>query len=132
MTPEPIFDLWGRRVWVAGHRGMVGSAAVRRLEDEPIGQLITATSDELDLRRQADVEAFVEETRPELLILATVRVGGIQANRTRQADFMNDNVMIAANYIQATHRAGMEKVVNLGSSCMYPREVPSRCVRSIC
>lgn len=121
---EPDFDLTGRRVWVAGHRGMVGSAVVRRLQGEPVGELITATSAEVDLRRQSEVEALVEETRPEVVILAAARVGGIQANRSRQADFLYDNLMIAANCIQAAWRGGVAKMVNLSSSCAYPRQAP--------
>jgi GDP-L-fucose synthase len=121
---RPVFDLQAKRVWVAGHRGMVGSAVVRALEHEPIGQLITATSTQLDLRRQADTESFVMETRPDLAILAAARVGGIQANRSAQAEFLYDNLMIAANCLEACRLAGVAKVVVLGSSCIYPRDSP--------
>ncbi len=117
-------DLKGKRVWVAGHRGLVGSALVRRLETEPIGTLITASSAELDLRRQAEAEAFVSETRPEIVLMAAAKVGGIHANRTAQAEFLYDNLMISANVIEASRRAGVEKLVLLGSSCIYPREAP--------
>ena len=115
-------DLAGKRVWVAGHRGLVGSALVRRLDREPIGELIIATSSQLDLRRQSETEAFVTDRKPEIVILAAARVGGINANRLSQAEFLYDNLMIAANVIDATHRHGVEKVVVLGSSCIYPRE----------
>lgn len=115
-------DLDGKRIWVAGHRGLVGSALVRRLDREPIAELITATSSELDLRRQSEAEAFVADRRPEIVVLAAARVGGINANRLAQAEFLYDNLMIAANVIEATYQHGVEKVVVLGSSCIYPRE----------
>jgi GDP-L-fucose synthase len=121
---ETEFDLTGARVWVAGHRGMVGSAVVRRLADEPVGELITASSAEVDLTRQADTEAFVGDTRPDVAIIAAAKVGGINANRSAQAEFLYDNLMIAANTVQAAHRAGVRKVVMLGSSCIYPRDAP--------
>lgn len=122
--PELVYDITGKRIWVAGHTGMVGSAVLRRLASEPIGEVITAGSKELDLRRQADVEAFVEETRPHVLILAAAKVGGIHANRVAQAEFLYDNLMIAANCMEAARRYGIEKVVNLGSSCIYPKHAP--------
>jgi GDP-L-fucose synthase len=117
-----VVDLKGKRVWVAGHRGLVGSALVRRLEAEPIESLSTATSAEVDLRRQADTEAFVSATRPDIVFLAAARVGGIHANRSAQAEFLYDNLMISANVIEACRRVGVEKLVVLGSSCIYPRE----------
>lgn len=121
MTPaSDILD--GARVWVAGHRGMVGSAVVRRLAKEPIAAIISATSSELDLRRQADVEAFVEEHRPDMLVLAAAKVGGIHANRSFQGEFLYDNLMIAANCIEAARRHVVKRSVLLGSSCIYPRD----------
>ena len=117
-------DLRGKRVWVAGHRGLVGSALVRRLERESIGTLITAGSDEVDLRRQVETEAFVRATNPEIVIVAAAVVGGIQANRTAQGRFLYDNLMISANVVEAARRHGVEKLVALGSSCIYPREAP--------
>ena len=121
---EQVYDIAGKRVWVAGHRGMVGSAIVRRLGDEPIGELITATSAEVDLTRQEPTEAFVARTRPEVVVMAAARVGGIEANRTRQAEFLYENLMIAANVTEAAYRGGVERLVVLGSSCIYPREAP--------
>jgi len=121
---QPLFDLNAKRVWVAGHRGMVGSAVVRRLAQEPIGELITATSSEVDLRRQSETEGFVNDVKPEVAIIAAAKVGGIHANRTAQADFLYDNVMIATNCLNACRLAGVDKVVVLGSSCIYPRESP--------
>jgi GDP-L-fucose synthase len=118
------FPLEGKRVWVAGHRGMVGSAVVRRLEREPIATLLTASSSEVDLRRQEPTERFVEDARPDVVVLAAAKVGGIEANRTRQAEFLYDNLMIAANVIEASRRAGVERLVALGSSCIYPRAAP--------
>jgi len=116
------YDLTGKRVWVAGHRGLVGSALIRRLEREPIEGLITSTSAELDLRRQEPTEAFVARTRPDVVLLAAATVGGINANRLRQGEFLYDNLMIAANVIEGARRAGVEKLVVLGSSCIYPRQ----------
>jgi GDP-L-fucose synthase len=124
VTDGGVYDLAGKRVWVAGHRGMVGSAIARRLADEPLGELITATSAEVDLRRQAATEAFVDATRPDVVVLAAAKVGGIEANRTHQADFLYENLMIAANVVEAAHRSGVERVLLLGSSCVYPREAP--------
>lgn len=101
---------------------MVGSAVVRRIENEPIGDLITATSAEVDLRRQSETERFVSDARPEVAFIAAAKVGGIHANRSAQADFLYENLMIGANCLNACRLAGVEKVVVLGSSCIYPRE----------
>jgi GDP-L-fucose synthase len=116
-----LFPLRGRRIYVAGHRGMVGSACVRRLAAEGC-ELITASRERLDLRRQADVETFMTETRPDAVVVAAARVGGIMANNTMPADFLYDNLMIEANVVHAAHRAGVERLLFLGSSCIYPRE----------
>ncbi|HEX6946673.1 MAG TPA: GDP-L-fucose synthase [Acidimicrobiia bacterium] len=118
------FDITGKDVWVAGHTGMVGSAVVRRLGREPIGRLITAKSSDVDLRRQKETEEFVLTEKPQVAIIAAARVGGIHANRSAQADFLYDNVMISANALRACQLAGVEKVVVLGSSCIYPALAP--------
>jgi GDP-L-fucose synthase len=120
----PLYDLAGKRVWVAGHRGMVGNAITRRMAYEALSELITATSAEVDLRRQSVTEAFVADTRPDVVVLAAARVGGIEANRTQQADFLYDNLMIAANVVEAAKQHGVERVLLLGSSCVYPRDAP--------
>jgi GDP-L-fucose synthase len=117
------FDIAAKRIWVAGHRGMVGAAVVRRLEAEPC-QLILAGREEVDLTRQAEVERWIERQRPDAVILCAARVGGIHANATLPADFLFENLMIAANVINAAHCVGVGRLVNLGSSCMYPREAP--------
>ena len=118
------FDVSGKSVWVAGHTGMVGSAVVRKLADEQISKLLVATSGEVDLRRQEETEEFVMSSRPDAAIVAAAKVGGIEANRTAQADFLYDNLMIAANCLRACQMAGVKKVVVLGSSCIYPAESP--------
>jgi GDP-L-fucose synthase len=117
------FDLVGRRVWVAGHGGMVGRALVRRLERESC-ELVRAPRERVDLRRQATVEAWVAETKPDLIFVAAARVGGIHANDTRPAEFLYDNLMIEANIIEAARTAGTAKLVFLGSSCIYPKFAP--------
>ena len=114
------FDLNGKRVWVAGHRGMVGSAIVRRLARENC-EVITATRHELDLLRQADVEAWMEEKKPDVVFHAAATVGGILANSTRPGEFLYENLSIACNVIHAAKRTGVKKLLFLGSSCIYPR-----------
>lgn len=118
------FDLTGKSVWVAGHRGMVGSAVVRRLQREPLDSLITATSTELDLRRQNETEQFVGDASPDVAVIAAAKVGGIHANRSAQADFLYDNVLIGMNCLRACQLAGVAKIAVLGSSCIYPAEAP--------
>lgn len=120
---EPLFELAGRRVWVAGHRGMVGSALVRRLAAEDC-EIVTAGRDILDLTRQAEVEEWVAEARPDLVFVAAATVGGILANDSRPAEFLYDNLAIETNIIHAAHRAGVAKLIFLGSSCIYPRLAP--------
>lgn len=115
------FDLAGRRIWVAGHRGLVGAALCRRLSLESC-RLVTAGRATLDLRQPAAVDAFVAETRPEAVILAAATVGGIHANATRPADFIYDNLAIQTAVIEAARRHGVARVLLLGSSCIYPRE----------
>lgn len=119
MVAKP-YDLRGKRVWVAGHRGMAGSAIVRRLRSEDC-ECLTAPSSELDLRRQADVEAWVAAKKPDAAFVAAGRVGGIVANDTQPVDFLYDNLLIEANVIATAHRAGVEKLLFLSSSCSYPR-----------
>lgn len=118
------FDLAGKRVWVAGHRGLVGSAVMRRLQFEPIAEMITASSTEVDLRRQVPTEEFVTSCCPDVVIMAAATVGGIEANRSCQAEFLYDNLAIALNSIEAARKVGTKKFVMLGSSCVYPRLAP--------
>ncbi|MDP2010845.1 MAG: NAD-dependent epimerase/dehydratase family protein, partial [Phenylobacterium sp.] len=120
MASEVIYPLAGKRVWVAGHRGMVGAAVVRRLEAEDC-EVLTCSRDEVDLRRQADTSAWIAKTRPDAIFLAAARVGGIGANAAYPADFLFDNLMIEANVIEAAHREGVGKLLFLGSSCIYPK-----------
>ena len=112
------------KIDVAGHRGMVGAAIVRELRRQGYENIVTRTHAELDLTRQADVEAFFAEERPEFVFLAAARVGGIEANRTAPADFMYDNMMLEMNVIHAAWRNGCRKLEFLGSSCIYPRMAP--------
>jgi GDP-L-fucose synthase len=118
-----LYSLKGKRIWVAGHNGMVGSALVRRLNREDC-TVLTASRREHDLRRQSDVDAFMAKARPEAVFLAAARVGGIVANDSRPASFLYDNLMIAANIIEAARTTGVEKLLNLGSTCVYPKFAP--------
>ncbi len=115
-----MYDLRGKRVWVAGHRGMVGSALVRRLAAEEC-DILTADRETLDLIDQASVRAWMARERPDAIFLAAARVGGILANASYPADFLYDNLMIEANIIEAGFRHDVEKLCFLGSSCIYPR-----------
>jgi GDP-L-fucose synthase len=123
MSLEPVFNLKGRRVWVAGHRGMVGSALVRRLSREDC-EILTAGREDLDLTRQSDVRRWVADRRPEAVFVAAARVGGILANDTHPIEFLYENLMIAANVLEASARANVAKLMHLGSSCIYPRHSP--------
>ena len=114
------YNLKGKRVWVAGHRGMVGSAIVRRLAREDC-EIVATDQDAVDLRNQARTAAWVQALRPAAVFLAAAKVGGILANATYPADFLYDNLMIEANIIEACHRADVEKLLFLGSSCVYPK-----------
>lgn len=114
------YELKGKSVWVAGHRGMVGSALVRRLASEGC-EIITAGREQLDLTRQAEVETFIAATRPHAVIIAAARVGGILANATQPAPFLSENLLIQTNILNAAHSNGVEKLLLLGSSCIYPR-----------
>jgi len=112
------------KIYVAGHRGLVGSAIRRKLESEGYENIVVRTSAELDLRRQAEVEKFFDSERPDYVFLAAARVGGILANDTYKAEFIYDNIMIAANVIHSAYKAGVSKLLNLGSSCIYPKLSP--------
>jgi len=118
-----VFDTTGKRIWVAGHRGMVGAAVVRRLSTAGC-EILTVGRDEVDLTRQAEVERWLNKARPDAVIMAAARVGGIHANSTLPADFLFINLMIGANVVNAAHAAGVKRLVNLGSSCMYPVGAP--------
>jgi GDP-L-fucose synthase len=115
-----VFPLTGKRVWIAGHRGMVGSALVRRLAREPC-ELLTVDHDALDLRRQSDVEDWLAHNCPDAVFIAAATVGGILANSTRPAEFVYDNLAIAVNIIHGAARAKVSKLINLGAACIYPR-----------
>ncbi len=116
-----MFELAGKTIWVAGHRGMVGSALVRRLQRDG-HRVLTAGRDRVDLVRQAEVEAFVAAEKPDVVIVAAARVGGIAANAARPVDFLHDNLLIEANIMRAAADARVAKLMFLGSSCIYPRD----------
>ncbi|WP_312408542.1 GDP-L-fucose synthase family protein [Rhizobium sp.] len=118
---KPPFELEGKRVWVAGHRGMVGSALVRLLARENC-EVLTVPRSEVDLRDQAATRSWLEYTKPDAVIMAAARVGGIAANSASPVSFLYDNLMIEANVIEGSARAGVEKLVLLGSTCIYPRD----------
>lgn len=119
-----IYPLKRKRVYVAGHRGMVGAALVRRLESESCAEILTAPRQELDLIEQAQTRDWIHHNKPDAVFIPAAKVGGIYANDTYPADFLYDNIMIASNLIKACHDAGVEKVLFLGSSCIYPRLAP--------
>lgn len=123
MPASSSFELVGRRVYVAGHRGMVGSALVRRLQRESC-TILTAERSEVDLGDQAAVRRWFDLNRPDAVFVAAAKVGGIRANDEFPADFLYDNLMIASNVIDAAHRFGSAKLMFLGSSCIYPRLAP--------
>lgn len=113
------------RIYVAGHQGMVGSAVVRYYQARGRERdLIVRDRQQLDLMRQADVEAFLAQEKPDIVILAAAKVGGIHANNTQRADFIRDNLSIALNVIEGARLAGVPRLLNLGSTCIYPREAP--------
>lgn len=112
------------KIYVAGHKGMVGSAIVRALKKEGYNNIVTRTHAELNLIRQDDVEAFFEEEKPEIVVLAAAKVGGIVANESALADFMYDNMMLEMNVIHAAWKNNCKKLLFLGSSCIYPRLAP--------
>ena len=118
------FNLAGARVWVAVHNAMVGSAVVRRLAQEPVGTVLTADRHSVDLRRQADVERWMVANRPDVIVLAAAKVGGILANDRYPADFLYDNLAIETTIIKAAADQGVAKLLFLGSSCIYPKLAP--------
>ena len=115
------YPLRDKRIWVAGSSGMVGSAIIRRLGAEKPAEILTAPSKQLDLRDQGATQAWVSENKPDAVFMAAAKVGGIHANNTYPAQFLYDNLMMAANVIEASYRAGVEKLLFLGSSCIYPK-----------
>jgi GDP-L-fucose synthase len=117
------FSLTGKKVWVAGHKGMAGSAIVRRLASEQC-DIITAGRETLDLSRQVDVAQWLGDNRPDAIFLAAATVGGILANTTRPAEFIHDNLVIETNVIHGAYKAGVSKLLFLGSSCIYPKMAP--------
>ena len=121
--PDVVYPLSGKRVWVAGHRGMVGQALVRRLKREGC-EVITAGREDADLKRQLEVEDWMGRVKPDAIFLAAAKVGGILANDSYPADFLYDNLIIQANVVEAAYRAGVGKVMLLGSSCIYPKFAP--------
>ncbi len=112
------------RIFIAGHKGMVGSAIVRKLEQKGYKNLVVRTSKELDLREQQKVEEFFQQEKPEYVFLAAARVGGIVANNTFRAEFLYDNLTIQGNVIHQAYKAGVKKLLFLGSSCIYPKMAP--------
>lgn len=123
------FELEGKRVWVAGHRGMVGSAVARRLERENC-TMVFAGRERVDLTRQNEVERFLREEKPDVVIMAAAKVGGILANSQYPADFLYQNMIIEANITHAAHEVGVSKYLFLGSSCIYPKFAPQPIVES--
>ncbi len=115
-----MFDLTGKSVYVAGHRGMVGGAIARQLKDRDC-TVLTATRQELDLLDQAAVFAWMEQAKPDAVVVAAAKVGGILANNDFPADFLYQNLVIETNLIEAAHRAGVDRLLFLGSSCIYPK-----------
>ncbi|MFW6135171.1 MAG: NAD-dependent epimerase/dehydratase family protein, partial [Elusimicrobiota bacterium] len=112
------------KIYVAGHRGLVGSALMRKLKQEGYNNVVTRTSSELDLIRQKPTEEFFKQEQPDYVFLAAAKVGGIMANKTYKAEFIYDNIMIASNVINSSYKYGVKKLLNLGSSCIYPKNCP--------
>ena len=112
------------KLYIAGHNGMVGSALVRRFEREPGVTLVLRTRKELDLTSQSAVEAFYAAEKPDVAIIAAAKVGGIHANNTYPADFLYENLALAANTIHGAYRQGVKRLLFLGSSCIYPKHAP--------
>jgi GDP-L-fucose synthase len=117
-------DLKNKKIYIAGHKGMVGSAITRKLQSGGYENLVTRSLEELDLTRQEQVEKFFEEEKPQVVIIAAAKVGGILANNTYRAEFIYDNLMIESNIIHAAYKNKVEKLIFLGSSCIYPKFAP--------
>lgn len=117
-------DITNKKIYVAGHRGMVGSAVVRALRAEGVDEIVQQTRSELDLTDQLSVNSFFSETKPDVVIFAAAKVGGIHANKTYKAEFMYDNLAMATNTIHAAYQNGVERFLFLGSTCIYPRMAP--------
>ncbi len=120
MIKNKLYEIQDKTIWVAGHNGMVGSAIIRRLARENC-KILTVDSKTLDLRRQEEVERWIKINKPNIIIDAAAKVGGIHANTAMPAEFLYDNLMVEANIIHAAHQTGVEKLILLGSSCIYPR-----------
>ena len=120
MSVNNSIELKGKKIWIAGHKGMVGSALIRRLDGEGC-TLLTTDRKTTDLIRQAEVEQWMTANKPDMLIVAAAKVGGILANDTYPADFLYDNLMIEANIINAAHKSDVDRILFLGSSCIYPK-----------
>ncbi|MCI5048532.1 MAG: GDP-L-fucose synthase [Aquisalinus sp.] len=121
---QDIYSLSGKKVWVTGHRGMVGGALVRRLASEECADILTTSRAEVDLRRQQAVEEWITANKPDAVFISAAKVGGIMANDTYPAEFLYDNLMITSNIIEASYRSGVQKLMFLGSSCIYPKFAP--------
>lgn len=124
MSFKTHYNLNGKRVWVSGHQGMVGSALIRRLKSESCKEILTTTRQEVDLCDQLAVNSWMKQNRPDTVIIAAAKVGGIHANNTYPAEFLYQNLTIASNIIHAAHITGVEKLLFLGSSCIYPKFAP--------
>jgi GDP-L-fucose synthase len=126
---ETAMELTEKKIWVAGHRGMVGSAVVRRLAREN-SEVITASRSEVNLLHQKDVESFFDNNKPDIVVLAAAKVGGILANNDYPADFLYENLAIQTNVIESSFRHGVKKLLILGSSCIYPKMAPQPIVEN--
>ena len=116
-----MVDYKSHKIYIAGHKGMVGSAITRELESAGYKNLIYKNFSELDLTRQVEVEKFFNKEKPQVVIIAAAKVGGILANNTYRAEFIYDNLMIESNLINSSYKAGVQKLIFLGSSCIYPK-----------
>ena len=120
------------KIYIAGHSGMVGSAIIRKLKEDGFNNLILRSHKELDLINQNDVFQFFESEKPDLVIIAAAKVGGIHANNTYRGQFLYENLMIQSNLIHASHEVGVKKLLFLGSACIYPVMPPNRLKKNTC